>query len=87
LHAGRKVFLDAVELDLQRLAEHQNIATVLHRHGQTDGVFRHKAHAWRRGIVETATHVGDIGDAERTIAHPNREVFDLLDRLKIPRDP
>ncbi len=87
LHAGREVLLDTGKLDFQGLAQHQNVAAVLHGHGQANGVFTHEAHARRRWIVETATHVGDIGDAERTIADANREVLDLFDRLEIPRDP
>ena len=87
LHAGREVFLDAGELDFQRLAQHQNVAAVLHGHGQADGVLAHEAHARCRWIVEAATHVGHIADAEGAITDANREVLDLIDRLKIPRHP
>ncbi|MNI52447.1 hypothetical protein D3C73_1072290 [compost metagenome] len=87
LHAGREILLDTGKLDFQGLAQHQDVTTVLHRHRQADGVFSHEAHARSRWIVEPATHVRDIRDAERPIADANREVLDLLYRLKIPRDP
>ncbi|MNS64497.1 hypothetical protein D3C72_976280 [compost metagenome] len=87
LHAGRKVFLDAGEFDFQRFAQHQDVATILHGHGQTDRILRHEAHTRCRWIVEATSYVGYIGNAERAIADANREVLDLIDRLKIPRDP
>jgi hypothetical protein len=69
------------------LPKHQNVAAILHRHRQTNCVFAHETHARRRWIVETATHIGDIGDTERTITDADRKVFYLIDRLKISRDP
>ncbi|MNC55349.1 hypothetical protein D3C75_1048740 [compost metagenome] len=87
LHAGREVLLDAGEFDFQCLAQYQDVTAVLHGHRQADGILRHEAHARRRWIIETTPHISHIGDTEGAITDADREVPDLLDRLKIPRDP
>ncbi|MNN71527.1 hypothetical protein D3C81_1874740 [compost metagenome] len=85
LHADREVFLDTGELDFQRLAQHQNVAALLHGDSQTNRIFPHEAHTRRRWIVEPTAHIRHIGDAERTITYADREVLDLVDRTKVAR--
>jgi hypothetical protein len=63
LHTRRQVFPDAFKLGIQCLAQHQDIAAVLHCHGQANCVLTHKAHARRRRIIESATHISHIADA------------------------
>ncbi|CDF97313.1 hypothetical protein BN844_3474 [Pseudomonas sp. SHC52] len=87
LHAGRQVVLDPGKLGFQRLAQDQDVAPLLHRHGQANGIFAHETHAWRRRFVETATHVRHIVDTECAIGDPDREIADLFHRLEIPRHP
>ena len=86
LHPDRKVSLDPFKLGIQRLAQHQNVAAVLHRHSQTDRILAHKAHARRRRVIEAATHIGHITDAQGALAHTNRETLYLFDRLEVTAD-
>ena len=48
LHAGRQRLLQARELVVQRVAEPEDVAAVLHRDGDADRVLAHEAHL-RRG--------------------------------------
>jgi hypothetical protein len=68
------------ELDLQRLAKLEDVAALLHGHADADRILAHEAHARRRRIGEAAAHVGDVGQAEGTVADADRELADLIDR-------
>ncbi|MNO81012.1 hypothetical protein D3C76_722370 [compost metagenome] len=87
LHTGRQVARQALELALQGFAQHQDVAAVLHRDGQADGVFTHEAHARRGRVVEPTVHLGYVTNAEGAIAHPNRELTNLLDTVEAAADP
>ncbi|MNF88091.1 hypothetical protein D3C84_705770 [compost metagenome] len=87
LHASRQVVLDPLELALQRTAQHQDIAAVLHGHGQADRILAHEAHARCRWIVETTAHIRHVADTEGSITDANRKTANLLDCLEVPRHP
>ncbi|MCY1512416.1 hypothetical protein D9M68_468750 [compost metagenome] len=87
LHARRQGLLQALEFGVQRLAEDEDVAALLHRHGDADGVLAHEAHARRRRIVEAAVHVGHVADAEGAVADADGEVADVLHRVEAPGNP
>ncbi|MNJ44853.1 hypothetical protein D3C77_399210 [compost metagenome] len=87
LHTGREIIGNTGELGFQRLAQHQNVATGFHRHGEANGILAHEAHAWRGWVVEPTTHLSHITDTERTVTHPDGELFYLLDGVKAPTYP
>ena len=82
LHARREVFLHPGKFSLKSTPQYQNVATLFHGHGQTDGVFTHVTHTRRRRVVEAAKNLGHVTDAECTITHANREILDLVHRLE-----
>ena len=86
LHARRQRVLQARELVLERFAELEDVAAVLHRHRDADRVLAHEAHARRGRIGEAALHGGDVAEAERAIAGADREFADLLDRIELAGD-
>jgi hypothetical protein len=81
-HARGQRGLQACELRLQRLAELDDVAAVLHRHRDADGVFAHEAHARRRRIGEAAADRRHVGDAERPIAHADGKLRIFVDRAQ-----
>ncbi len=87
LHAGRQFLLQASELLLQCLAEHQDVAAALHRYGEAKGRLAHEAHPRCRRVVETAVHFGHITDAERAPSDADWKIANLLDRLEATGDP
>ncbi|MNM44874.1 hypothetical protein D3C81_557810 [compost metagenome] len=86
-HAGRQVARQTLEFAFQGLAQYQDVAAVLHRHCQADGVLTHEAHARRGWVVEASLYLGHVADAERAIANPNGELADLLDAVEAAADP
>eukprot|EP00659_Diplonema_papillatum_P014962 gene14961-biopygen15023 len=86
-HTGRKVLLQACEFAFQGLAQHQDVATITHGHGQPDGVGAHVAHARCRWIVEATMNLGHVTDTERTITDADREVANLLNGLEVAGHP
>ncbi len=86
LHARRQFLLQSCERLLQRLAEHEDVASGFHRHRQADRRFAHVAHAWRGRIVETAIDLGDITDTEGAAGNPDGEVANFLYRFKATAD-
>ncbi|MNN09485.1 hypothetical protein D3C81_1223670 [compost metagenome] len=86
-HTGRQVVRQALELALQGLTQHQDIAAVLHRDRQADGVLTHEAHARCGWVVEAPVHLGHVTNTEGAIAYPNRELADLLDTVEAPAHP
>ncbi|MNZ67009.1 hypothetical protein D3C78_852440 [compost metagenome] len=87
LHAGRQGFLQTPEFAVQRLAEDENVAARLHRHGDADGILAHEAHARRRRVVEATVHVGHVADAEGAVADADGEPADVVDRVEAPGNP
>ena len=87
MQAGGQVFLEAGKLGLQRLAQHQNVAAVFHRHGQTNRVLPHEAHARRGWIIEPAAYIRHVFDAQGAFAHAYGETLDLFNRFEITADP
>ena len=86
-HAGRKVLLQACEFVFQGLAQHQDVATVAHGHGQADGIGAHVTHARCRWIVKAAINLGHVADAERAITDADREVANLFNGLEVAGNP
>ena len=82
LHACRQRLLQAFEFRVKLLAQHQDVAAVLHGHGDTNGVLAHEAHARRGRVVETAVHLGHIADTEGAITDTDREGADVLHRVE-----
>ena len=86
LHPGWQVSLDPLKLGIQRLAQDQNIAAILHRHGQANRILAHKAHTRRWRVIKAATHIRHIADAQGAFADANGEALYLFDRFEVTAD-
>ena len=87
LHTGRQAARQAFELAFQGLAQHQDVAAVLHRHGQANGILAHEAHARCGWVIEATVHLGDVADTEGAITYANGELANLLDAVEAPAHP
>ena len=86
-HAQRQGLLQALEFRVQRIAQADDVAAILHRHGQANRILAHETHAWRRRIGEAAVHVGDITQPQGAAAGLDGEFADVLDAFEFAADP
>jgi len=87
LHARRQVARQAFELVFKCLAEYQNVAAILHRHRQANGVLAHEAHARSGRVVEATVHVGHVANAEGAVADPDGELADVVNAVEVTAHP
>ena len=85
--ARRQRVLQALELGVQVFTQGENVAAVLHRHRQADGVFAQKAHARFGRVAEAAEHLGDVAQAQGAAVHVDGETADLLHRPELAGHP
>ena len=56
-----------VAMALERAPELEDVAAVVHRHRDADGVLTHEAHPWCSGIGEAALDRGDVAQARKLV--------------------